>query len=155
MQNRFNKAWEKARRDQNAHFYRMLVDTLQDEINELSRKIKFENRCILEIETYSLAEMEMHKEESQRWTEKFDFDLNKTEIDIQVSIAELDRTKMNYEKTVDSIKYREQEMIDFIALKEERILQKDSDLMKLISKHRDHLLAKCQIFSELIQNDET
>lgn len=128
----------------------MLVESLQNEINEYARKTKFESRCILEIEYYSLAEMEMHKEESQRWTDKFDFDLNKTEIDIQVSIAELDRTKMKYSSTVDSIKYRDQEMIDFVALKEERAMQKDSDLMKLISKYKDHLFGKCKIFSELL-----
>lgn len=150
MQNRFNKTFEKARKDQNVHFYRMLVDSLQNEIDEYARKTKSENRCILEIEYYSLAEMEMHKAESQRWTDKFDFDLNKTEIDIQVSIAELDRTKMKYVSTVDSIKYRDQEMIDFVALKEERVRQKDSDLMKLISKYKDHLFEKCKIFSELL-----
>lgn len=154
MQNRFIKTWEEARRDQNDHFYRMLVGSLQNEIDEFTRKIAGENRCILETETYSLAEMETHKKESARWTEKFDVDINRTEIDIQMTVAELERTKTSYENTVESIKFREQEMIDFVALKEERAEQKDSDAMKFIYKHKDRLLAKCHIFSELASDAE-
>lgn len=126
----------------------MLIESLQNEINKFSRKIAFEKRCIVEIETYSLSESEMHKAESVRWSEKFDVDINKTEVDIQISTNELEAMKMNYENTVDSIKRRDQEMIDFIALKEERMLQKDSELMKLIYSYKDHLFAKCHIFSE-------
>lgn len=128
----------------------MLIGSLQDEVDKYSRKIECETRCILEIETYSLAEMTMHKEESTRWSEKFDFDLNKTEIDIQVSIAALEGVKVNYEKTVEAIKRRDQEMKDFVALKEERSLEKDSYMMNMIYRHKDHLLAKCHIFSELM-----
>lgn len=126
----------------------MLTDSLQDEINKYSRKIAFEKRCILEIENYSLSESEMHKAESVRWAEKFDVDINKTEVDIQISTNELEAMKMNYENTVESIKHRDQEMKDFIALKEERVLQKDSELMKLVYSYKDHLFAKCRIFSE-------
>lgn len=150
MENRFIKTWEKARRDQNDHFYRLLIGGLQNAIDEYSYKIVCESRSILEIETYSLAEMEMHKEESTRWSEKFDVDLNRTEIDIQMSTAELEGMKMKYENTVQSIEFRGQEMVDFVALKEERALQKDSNLMKLINNHKERLLAKCHIISELI-----
>lgn len=92
--------------------------------------------------------MDMHKEESAKWSEKFDVDINRTEIDIQKSTNELEAMKMSYENTVESIKHRDQEMKDFIALKEERKLEKDSVLMKLIYSHKDHLFAKLRIFSE-------
>lgn len=128
----------------------MLIGSLQDEIDKYSRKIECEKRCILEVESYSVSEMNMHQEESARWSEKFDFDLNKTEIDIQVATAESEGMKRNYEKTVESIKRREQEMIDFVALKEERNLEKDSYLMNMVYKHKDHLFAKCHIFSGLM-----
>lgn len=127
----------------------MLIDNLEAEINKFLRNIEFEKRCILEIENYCLQEMEMHKAESIRWSEKFDVDINKTEIDIQKSTAELDAMKINYQNTVESIKHRDQEMKDFIALKDERKLQNDSVLTKLIYSHKDHLFAKCRILDEL------
>lgn len=148
MQNRFIKKWEQARRDQNDHYNRMQVDRLQNEINAYARSIEIEKRCMLEIETYSQDEMEAHKTQSIEWTKKFDVDLNKTEIDIQMAIAELERTKMNYKKTCETIQFRVQEMIDFIALKEERAAQKDSYMMKFIGEYRDRLLAKCKFISE-------
>ncbi|XP_037049587.1 uncharacterized protein LOC119083878 [Bradysia coprophila] len=150
IQNRFIKKWEKARRDQNDHYNRMLVNSLENEVRTYARNIEDEKRCMLEIETYSQAEMDIHKAESIQWTEKFYVDLNKTEIDIQVALADLDRTKLNYEKTCEAITVRVQEMIDFVALKEERASQKDSAMMKFLEKHREHLLAKCRIFSESI-----
>ncbi|KAG4066228.1 hypothetical protein HA402_000452 [Bradysia odoriphaga] len=150
IQNRFIKKWEKARRDQNDHYNRMLISSLETEVRTYARNIEDEKQCMLEIEKYSQAEMDIHKVESKRWTEKFDVDLNKTEIDIQVAIADLERTKLNYEKTCETIKIRVQEMIDFVALKEERAAQKDSAMVKFLEKHREHLLAKCRIFSESI-----
>lgn len=142
MKIRFNNNWEKTRRNEQVHFYRMLIEAAQNEIDKFSKKMSFENRCIMEIENHSLWEIEMHKHETTQWMEKYDDDLNKTEIDIQIAANDLEAMKMNYESIVENIKKREQDMKDFIALKEERLLQKDSALNKLILEYKNHLLGQ-------------
>ncbi len=127
----------------------ILIDDLKNAIDNYSRNIELEKRCMIEIENYSIFEMEMHKAESIRWSEQFDADINRTEIDIQISTAELEGTKISFERTIRAIRLRDQEMFDFVALKEKRTAQKDSDLMKLIGAHRDHLLTKCGVFGKL------
>ncbi|KAJ6642838.1 hypothetical protein Bhyg_07792 [Pseudolycoriella hygida] len=136
---RFIVTWEKARRDQNSHFCRIYVDCVWNELKEYLKKLKSEEDRILSIENFNSSEKETNAAETIHWSQMFYDDLNKAEIDIQVANTKLKRMKIDYQKIVEEIEYRDQAMTKHVAFKAERNLQKENESLKLIiNKYKDH-----------------